>query len=79
MLELPRQAVCDLLHVQQIFHAPLFGPILSLLQCLIISLVNGVGLFVFLVPFLLRASFVPLYRKAFLKVLRLPADCPPAP
>ena len=54
-----------------IFHAPPFELLFHLHQHVLISLVNGVGLFVFLVPFLLLASHVSLYREQFRKVLRI--------
>jgi hypothetical protein len=40
---------------------------------LLISLVNGVGLCVFLIPFLLVTACVPLYRDSFRKLLRIPS------
>ena len=39
---------------------------------LLISLVNGVGLCLFLTPFLLLVGHVPLYRKHFRRMLRIP-------
>ncbi len=54
-----------------LFHFPLFELIVRLPQHLLISLVNGVGLFALMVPFLLLASYVPLYREQFRKVLQM--------
>ncbi len=53
------------------FDAPPIELLLYLPQHLLISLVNGVGLFVFLVPFLLLSTCVPLYREQFRRVMRM--------
>lgn len=54
-----------------IFHMPPVELIMRVPQCLLVALLNGVGLFVFQVPFLLLAVYVPLYREHFRKVFGL--------
>ncbi len=52
-----------------VFGTPPIELVLRVPQHLLIALVNGVGLFVFLIPFLLLAAYVPHYREQFRKVL----------
>lgn len=54
-----------------VFDRSLLAIAIDLPTCLLIALVNGVGMFILLVPFLMLAFFVPLYNEQFAKILRL--------